>query len=114
MQRRDRNALFDYVPRSAPAVADLIPSLAQSDFNSGMRLVLGPGRILVGADAVYEIARRLPGWRLLAWLYCVPGLHAMLRAAYGWIAANRHRLGRACTDVACQTETPTSRPQESH
>ncbi len=113
IQRRDRHDQFDYLPRSAPAVADLIPALADGDFNSGMRLVLGPGRIAVGADAVYEIARRVPGWRLFAWLYCVPGLRSLFRTAYAWVARNRHRLGRTCKDGTCRTDLPPAHPQES-
>lgn len=102
IQRKDRRRLFEYVARQAPGLTDRFPALAQGDFNTGMRLVMPSGAIHVGADAVYEIARRLPFWRRAAWLYRVPVLHAMLVWAYGWVAAHRGSLGHGCRDDACK------------
>jgi predicted DCC family thiol-disulfide oxidoreductase YuxK len=66
-----------------------------------MRLICGDDGVHVGADAVYEIARRLPVCRWVAWIYRVPILHAVLPSAYGWVAANRGRLsgsGPVCVE----------------
>lgn len=100
---RDRGRVFEFVPRQAAGLELRFPRLAESDFSSGLRLILPDGRIRVGADGVYEIARRLPGWRRLAWLYHVPGLHGVARAAYGWVARNRNRLSDRCEDGACRS-----------
>ena len=99
IQRWDRRDAFEYVPRQTPGLAGRFPVLEAGDFNAGMRLVSRDGSVHVGADAVYEIARRLPICRWLAWVYRVPIAHGMLRRAYGWIAANRGRLGG--TDAVC-------------
>lgn len=102
IQRRDRDGLFEYVPRQAPGLTERFPRLAEGDFNTGMRLVMPDGAIHVGADGIYQVARRLPLWRLAAWLYRVPVLHAVLRWAYAWVAAHRQSLGRTCKDGACK------------
>jgi predicted DCC family thiol-disulfide oxidoreductase YuxK len=101
---RDTSEQFEYVPRQNPTLIDRFPALGKSDFNTGMRLVLPCGQIHVGADAVYEIARRLPFWRWVAWLYRVPILGTVSRATYGWIAANRQRLGTSCDEQACNPD----------
>lgn len=90
MDRRDQ---FEYAPRDTPGLTDRFPKLAQEEFNTGMRLVMPDGQIFIGADAVYQIARRLPRVSLIAWLYRVPGLHALARAIYARIAARRQSLG---------------------
>ena len=96
IQARDRGDIFEYCPRQDPTLEQRFPAITEGDFNTGMRLIEPGGRIHVGADAVYAIARRLPYWRWLAWLYRVPGIHAALRLAYRWVAANRYRLAEPC------------------
>src|SRR5262245_61337245 len=108
IRSRDVGDQFEYLPRQSASLTDRFPILAEADFNTGMRLVLPDGHVHVGADAVYQIARRLPRWRLVAWLYRVPILHALARRVYRWIAANRQRLGRDCSDGTCAIE-PTDR-----
>ena len=102
IQRRDRHALFEYTARQSPGLTERFPKLAEGDFNTGMRFVMPDGVVHVGADAVYQIARRLPVWRLGAWLYRLPLMHGLLRWAYGWVAAHRRSLGRACQDDTCK------------
>ena len=58
-----------------------------------MRLVNPDGSIDVGADAVYQIARRLSGWKHVAWLYRVPVLK--------WDLSLRLWLGREASLQAC-------------
>lgn len=101
IRRRDRSVQFEYVARQTPGLEQRFCRLAEGDFNSGMRLVDPQGRIHVGADAVYEIARRLPVWRRLAWLYRLPIVHGAARLIYKWIAANRQSLGRSCARNEC-------------
>ena len=102
----DPGGRFEYLPRQTDGIEERFPILATSDFDVGMRLIEPGGRVHVGADAVYEIARRLPRTRWAAWLYRVPGLHGVAREAYGWIARNRRRLGRACGPDGCPVPTP--------
>ena len=102
MQRRDRSDVFEYQPRQAPGLEDRFPRLTEGDFNSGMRLIDTDGSISVGADAVYNIARRLDGWKYLAWMYRVPVLNGICRASYAWIARNRYRFAKKCDDDVCE------------
>jgi predicted DCC family thiol-disulfide oxidoreductase YuxK len=96
IKRRDRRSRFEFVPRNFPGLDARFPRLADGDFNTGMRLVTVQGEIFVGADALYHIFRFLPFWGGVAWLYRLPGLNALARLGYRWIAANRERLGRSC------------------
>jgi predicted DCC family thiol-disulfide oxidoreductase YuxK len=101
-RRRDAQKVFEYLSRQAEGIEQRFPGLADGDFDSGMRLVHPDQSISVGADAVYEIARRVSGWKRLAWLYRVPVLNSICRAGYAWIAKNRHKLARKCEDGACK------------
>ena len=107
MQRRDREHVFEFVPIETPGLDRLYPVLTQGDFNTGMRLITLDGSVFVGADAVYQISRRLSGWRWVAWLYTLPVVGTVARNAYAWIAANRHRLGGECEDGACRIQSPS-------
>jgi predicted DCC family thiol-disulfide oxidoreductase YuxK len=60
IRRRDRAGVFEFVPRQTAGLEQRFPKLAEGDFNTGMRLVHRDGSVSVGADAVYEIARRPP------------------------------------------------------
>lgn len=60
-----------------------------------MHLILPDGRVFAGGRAVPEILRLLPGWRLLVWLWRVPGVAWATDRVYAWVAARRHRLGCA-------------------
>ena len=102
-QRLDKHRHFEYIPRQEPGLEEKFPILTQGDFNSGMRLIRTDGTVDVGADAIYQIVRRLPGINLVAWLYCVPGITQIAREVYKWIAANRKKLGRTCDTGACKT-----------
>ena len=101
MKKKDKRSQFDYLPRQTQGIEDHFPKLASSDFNTGMRLVVGKEDIYAGADAVYQIYRRLPPFHLFAWLYRVPVLHLVFRAGYALVARYRHLSGR----VACDTGT---------
>lgn len=102
IQKLDRRDQFVYLPRQAPGLEEKYPQLADSDFNTGMRLIKGAKQIYVGADAVYQIYRMLPPFHLLAWLYRVPVLHSIFRAGYALIAKYRHMLGAVpCDTSAC-------------
>jgi predicted DCC family thiol-disulfide oxidoreductase YuxK len=102
VQKKDKQDQFDYLPRQTPGIEDHFPKLVSSDFDTGMRLMVSADDIYVGADAVYQIYRRLPPFHLVAWLYRVPLLHLFFRAGYALIARYRHLSGRVeCDSDAC-------------
>lgn len=101
IRRRDKKGVFAFVSSAAPDLLRSFPQLADHNLNNGLRAILPSGRIAVGADGVYEIALRLPGWRRAAWLYRVPGLGRLWRRVYAWIAARRYQFAGRCDDVSC-------------
>lgn len=109
IRRKDRAGRFELLPKQHPDLSHRFPQLAGADLRQGMRLVTPTGRVYVGADAVHQIARQLPGWRLLAWLYHVPGLRQLLRAGYASVAAHRQSLSRNCHACACGSPPPPQR-----
>lgn len=106
IRRWDRNSVFEFVPSQETRLIERFPQLAEEDFNTGLRLIDPSGRVHVGADGTYQIARRLPFWRHIVWLYRVPGLTTICRAAYRWIAANRQSLGGTCVGNQCSQPSP--------
>lgn len=100
LSRRDAQGSLELVPLQDPSVASRWPRLAPEALGRAMHLVLPGGRVLVGADAVPEIMKRLPRWRRAAWLLSIPGALPLARRLYILIARNRHRLG--CRTSECQ------------
>lgn len=101
LQERDRAMQFEYAARQLEGLDERFPLLAASDFNTGMRLIDPHGRVFVGADAAYEIARRLPGYRRIAWLYRLPVFHQVAKAGYALVARYRYKFAGKCEDGAC-------------
>jgi predicted DCC family thiol-disulfide oxidoreductase YuxK len=70
--------------------------------------LVGPGgELATGAEATFRTLATRPLWRLVTWLYWVPGLHTLYNAAYALIARHRYRImGRAgaCESGACGLE----------
>jgi len=104
--RRDRGGAFEFIPSQTPGLLERFPTLAGEDFNTGLRVVLPDSDLRKGADAVYEIARRLPRWRRIAWVYRLPGVRQLSRVIYGWIAARRYTLAGRC-DQSCAASPST-------
>lgn len=110
VRARDREGRFELLGRSTPELTRRFPQLARDDLSSGLRVVLADGQVRVGPDAVYEIARRLRGWRWLAGLYRVPLLHGAARRIYAAVAARRYAMGGACPVPPASGEKGPSRP----
>jgi predicted DCC family thiol-disulfide oxidoreductase YuxK len=77
----------------------------QVNIQEAMRLMqaVDPrGRVYSGADAWARIGLALPGWKLIAWLLLVPGIHFVAQHFYTWVARNRYRWNRdLCQDGTC-------------
>lgn len=82
--------------------SDLDPAL-RARCESEMLLVFPDGRAFGGADAIVRAlgTRRL--WWAVLWVYFVPPVGWIARAAYRWIAAHRFRFSMASgeCDGAC-------------
>lgn len=66
---------------------------AYSEIPDEMKLLLGDGRVVGGADAIAAMACAVWYMAPFGWLMKLPGIRALAAAAYRWVAKNRHRLG---------------------
>ena len=74
--------------------------LPQSELLRELRFLLADGRQTGGAEAVLAVAREIWWAWPLAWLGNLPGMMAVLRRAYRWVAAQR-----SCAAVACVAQS---------
>ncbi len=79
-----------------PSIDELLSSLHAVDTS---------GRWWVGADAVVQIAQRVPALRLVTTLASLPFANIALDVVYRTIARNRHLLSRMLGMKACERST---------
>ena len=91
-KKLDTDSKLEFVPKQNPEITDRFPILLQSKFETGIRFIRADGNIEIGADAVYQICKRLPLYKPVAWLYAVPGLKQIAQICYGYISENRKRF----------------------
>jgi predicted DCC family thiol-disulfide oxidoreductase YuxK len=86
---------FVWEPLQAPDAAARL-KLPTTELPGEMKLLLAGGRVAGGADACAELLRSV--WWLwpLGWLMGLRLLRPVSRAAYRWLAQNRHCLGGQC------------------
>lgn len=109
IQARDSRQVFEFVPSNSDGLFDRFPCLREQNLNSGLRVILSPDEVAAGSDAVHAIARRLPRWRYLAWIYNIPGTKPLWQAAYAWIAARRYRWAQRCDDSCSAPENSAAK-----
>ena len=84
-----------------PAVA----SLSKEALAAKMHVADDQGRLFAGADGVVRILWTVPGFRLLAPLYRLPGMKRAMDALYRYIAARRYdwfgQTDESCESGAC-------------
>jgi len=106
MRRAMEGGALEILPcRSAPR-RERFPQITDAQCMTAMRLVLPDGRALAGADAVPELLRRIPRWRLLAALFDLPGMRPLARVVYAWIARNRMRVSCVLSDDSSERRAP--------
>lgn len=82
-------------PLQGPGVAERL-GVTEAALRAEMHLLTPDGRCRVGADALLELARVGRWSRPLAWVGGWPGVHALLRRAYRWVADHRTCRNGAC------------------
>ena len=88
--RRDREALFQFLPAQSPRGEALYARLGLKSGDWDSNLLVQNGRVYTELDAFIEIARRFGGlWRLMPILYVIP--RPMRDWLYNRIARNRYR-----------------------
>lgn len=114
MDPRNRIELLDL---HDAGVSARFPQVNIDDAMRLMQAVDPAGRVYSAADAWARIGMALPGWKLVAWLLLVPGIHFLAQHFYAWIARNRYRWNRElCEDGTCalhieQPSTPQNEQQ---
>lgn len=79
------------------------PASVREGIGGALQLVSADGEIASGAAAVNRVLATRRVWRLITWLYWVPGIRQNTDALYKVVARNRYRImGKAET---CETGT---------
>jgi predicted DCC family thiol-disulfide oxidoreductase YuxK len=89
LRRRDRAGRLEFLPYQEAEVAIRYPALDPGRLAEALHVITPDGRVHVGVDAVAAIFARLPGWSLLAHVLALPGMRALARPVYTWIAERR-------------------------
>ena len=80
-----------------------LPAAAREGIGGALQLVSPDGDVASGAEAVNRALHTRPIWRLITWLYWVPGLKQANDWLYAQIAKRRYRImGKV---EACDTGT---------
>ena len=90
---------MDVAPLQDPRVRALL-GLSRTELMREMRVVMTDGTHSGGADAAVALAREIWWARPLLWLAKVPGMMALLRPTYHWIAARRNCGAESCSALA--------------
>jgi predicted DCC family thiol-disulfide oxidoreductase YuxK len=84
-----------------------LPERARAGIDRALQLVSPDGEVASGAEAVGRALATRPLWRLIVWVYWVPGIRQVTDWLYRIVARNRHRImGRtdACDSGTCPTK----------
>jgi len=91
-----------------PSAQTRFPQVDREAAMRWMQAVDTQGRVWSGADAWARIGLLLPGWKLVAWILFIPGIHWIAFQVYAWIARNRYRWNAAvCEDGTCAVHLPS-------
>ena len=115
VRRIDRGSRIELLDLHEPSAASRFPQVNQEEAMRLMQAVDPRGKVYSGVDAWARIGLILPGWKLLAWLLLVPGIHFAAGQTYSWVARNRYRWNRElCSDGSCALHTRSSHPNSEH
>jgi predicted DCC family thiol-disulfide oxidoreductase YuxK len=105
--RFDSRGLVEFLDLHDPAAPQRFPQVDRKLAMRWMQAIDVRGRLFSGVDAWARIGLLLPGWKWLAWLLFVPGIHWVAAKIYAWVARNRYRWNRElCADGTCGVHLP--------
>ena len=116
VRRMDPRARIDLLDLHDANVAARFPQVNFDEATRLMQAVDLRGRVYSGADAWARMGLALPGWKLVAWLLLVPGIHFVAQHLYAWVARNRYRWNRQFCDTgtcALHVKPPADSPDSA-
>jgi predicted DCC family thiol-disulfide oxidoreductase YuxK len=115
VRRSDPGGCIELLDLHEPGLAARFPQVNREEAMRLMQAVDPRGKVYSGVDAWARIGLTLPGWKLLAWILLLPGIHFAAGQFYFWIAKNRYRWNRElCADGSCALHTRSSHPNSQH
>lgn len=101
--RYDRKKRIEFLDVNDPTVLKRLPQVKREEALLWMQAIDSSGKVFSGSDAWARIGGQLPGWKWVAWVLVVPGIHWLARKLYAWVARNRYRWNRTiCEDGTCR------------
>ena len=84
-----------------------LPARPETGEAMTLQLMHADGRIDRGAAATFGVLATRPAWRLVTWMYGVPGLRQIIDWEYALIARHRYKImgragGGSCDTDACK------------
>ena len=80
------------VPLQDEAAVARLPGRPETGEAMTLQLMYPDGRIAKGAAATFGVLETRPVWKLLTWIYRVPGLKQLIDWEYAFIARHRYRI----------------------
>jgi predicted DCC family thiol-disulfide oxidoreductase YuxK len=89
----DREGRLELIPYQDPRVRECFPEVPSTEMEAAMQLISHGSRRRQGAEAAEQVIALLPGWRVLAPFFRIPGVRRLAAVVYRAVARNRRRLG---------------------
>jgi len=106
LRRINRDGHIELLDLHDPRVSARFPQVNREEALRLMQAVDSAGKVYSGVDACARAGLALPGWKFIAWLLLVPGIHYVASKIYAWVARNRYRWNRKlCADGSCSVHT---------
>lgn len=109
LQAMARPDSIELVSSADPEQLRRFPQIDPGTRERAVLFVGADGVVSAGALAIARVLSTRPVWRLVTWVYFVPGLRQIFDGAYRLVAANRHRImgrttagGEVCENGTCQ------------
>jgi predicted DCC family thiol-disulfide oxidoreductase YuxK len=110
----DRGGRIELLDLHDPQASARFPQVDRDEAMRLMQAVDSNGRVYSGVDAWARTGLTLPGWKFVAWLLLVPGIHFLAGVVYAWVARNRYRWNKEiCADGTCTLHVDGSHHHEN-